>query len=92
MPTAENFHNVNAAGPRAIICVRLSLGDVLQVATDAGLEFGAHNFRPNLPQTLECVASQKIKVRYPGQIENWVIVLHKNANEGFDPSYYDGCV
>ncbi|CAF2906317.1 unnamed protein product [Rotaria sp. Silwood2] len=91
-PTVGQCDNVGVADSIAIICVRLSLRHVLEVPNDGELMVGAHDHQPHLPQTLKSISSGKIKVRFPGQIENWVIVLHMSDNEGFDPSYYDGFV
>jgi hypothetical protein len=76
----------------AIVYVRLNLGRVLQVQNRNELDFSMHNAQPNLPQTLECIISGDIKVRFPGQIENWVIVLFTRVDKEFNPSYYDGCI
>jgi len=88
----ERSNNADAANLEAIICVRLSLGHVLEVDNDNELAFDMHSTPIHLIQTLECRTSGKIKVRFPGQIENWVIVLPTGVNEGFDLSYYEGCI
>ena len=90
--SVETWNNIRATDLDAVICVRLSLGHVLKVQHDEDLRFSRRNTQPHLAQTLESIASGKIKVRFPGQIGNWIIVVRTDDSEGFDTSYYDGCL
>jgi hypothetical protein len=85
----EGYGETGTTDHSTIICVRLSLGDVVQVRNEDEFNFSRHNTQS---QTLEFVPSGKIKVRFPGQIENWVIILPTEMDEEFNLSYYDGCI
>ena len=90
--TVETWNTAEATHSTAIICVRLNIGHVFHVTTINEFDFGAHNNRYPLPQTLQLFPGGFIKVRFPGQIENWVITLRTNTNDTFDVSTYDGCI
>lgn len=87
--SVEGYGETGTTDHSTIICVRLSLGDVVQVRNEDEFDFSRHNTQS---QTLEFVPSGKIKVRFPGQIENWVIILPTEMDEEFNLSYYDGCI
>ena len=85
-------YDTDTPSSAAIIYVRLNLRDLVQVQVCEELDFTIHNDKQRLPQTLECGICGRIKVRFPGQIENWVIVLSSQTDKEFNSSYYDGCI
>lgn len=91
-PVVEQKKKPDGIDCPTLICARLNLGHIKSVENDEQLDFSKYNDEPELPQTLESVKSGKIKVRFPGQIENWVIRLPTENDGEFDPSYYDGCI
>ncbi|CAF1223661.1 unnamed protein product [Adineta steineri] len=69
----------------AIICARLNLGKMAEVQ-----EISEPHFPSPETNSLICRPLNQIRVRYPGQIENWLIAL-RSPDDTFDASLYEGC-
>jgi len=74
----------------AIIYVRLCLDHVLQVTDEGKFSFERHKDKTPEPKALELMPQRRIKVKFPRQIENWMIVFLKDTSTTIHPSGYRG--
>ncbi|UJR17825.1 hypothetical protein I4U23_004724 [Adineta vaga] len=78
----------------AIIYVRLCLDHVLQVSNETEFYFNLeiHKKKTPEPKALELMPERRIKVKFPRQIENWIIVFLKDENKDIHPIAYQGLI
>ncbi len=91
MRTVETWNDGETENNTAIICARLNLGHVSNVETRDEFDFDAHINQTRTLQTIQLLPDGYIKVRFPGQIENWIISIQADDDKSFS-SHYDGCI
>ena len=74
----------------AIIYVRLSLDHVLQVTQEAHFSFDRHKDKTPEPKALELMPKRQLKVKFPRQIENWMVVFLTDTSNNIHASGYQG--
>ena len=73
-----------------MICARLCMDHVLQVKEVADFTFDKHLFKTPEPKGLELMPQRQIKVKYPRQIEKWVVIFRSDTATTIHPSGYQG--
>ena len=79
----------------ATICARLNLGRVISLINDETLDL--NNYFAKSDGTYDTVyveSTGRFYLRMPGQIEKWIITLHKTVpvTDGLDGRFYQPCI
>lgn len=75
-----------------IICARLCMDHVLQVDKNEQFNFNKHATKTPEPKGLELMPQRNIKVKFPRQIEKWMVIFRSNVLNSIHPSGYQGLI